>query len=115
MQDTYPPDPERVLIVVETAQCSPELAELTIQELDKHDTPQHTHNPTRCSDTSSGYAGLPDLLPVGKSALVTAGYGEQEAENILQALFNGLAAEHGGKRVYLPKAEKMQARIQACM
>ena len=113
--DTRQPDPIRVMIVVDVARCSVERAERTIEELDKHDQEQTTHTPTSTSENGGGYASLPDLLPVGKSALVAAGNGEPEAANILQALFNGLAAEHGGKRVYLPKADKMQARIQACM
>lgn len=102
------------MIVVDIARCSVERAERTIQELDKHALEQTPPTATSASE-SSGYARLPDLLPVGKSALVAAGYGELEAGNILQALFIGLAAEYGGKRVYLPKADKMQARIQACM
>jgi Mor family transcriptional regulator len=105
-------DPIRVNIVVDTARCSPELAERTIERLDDHDQKTPLNTPTTPA-TSSGYASLPDLLPVGKSALMAAGYHEEEAGNILQALFNGLAMEYGGKRVYLPKADKMQAKIQA--
>lgn len=107
-------DPIRVNIVVDTAQCSLELAERTIEKLDNHDQQTLLPAPTTTA-TSSGYARLPDLLPLGKSALITAGYADEEAANILQVLFNGLATEYGGKRVYLPKADKMQARIQACM
>ena len=116
MKDTQAPDPIRVMIVVDVARCSIERAEQTITELDKHDQEQQTANPTNAGETSgSGYSSLHDLLPVGKSALVAAGYGGHEAATILEFLFTGLAVEYGGKRVYLPKADKMQARIQACM
>jgi hypothetical protein len=114
-REPHPPDPVRVMIVLDVAKCSVDRAERTIEELDKYDREQTPPTVTNNGESGGGYASFPDLLPVGKSALVAAGYGEQEAANILQALFTGLAAEHGGKRVYLPKADKMQARIQACM
>lgn len=107
-----PPDPIRVMIVVDVARCSVERAERTIQELDKYDQEQTTHTQTSSSEPGSGYASLPDILPVGKSALVAAGYDPEEAGRILTQLFTGLAEEHGGKRVYLPKADKIHQRIQ---
>lgn len=109
----HPPDPVRVMIVLDIAKCSIDRAERTIEELDKHDRQQTPPPVTSTGKSTRSYTSLPDLLPVGKSALIAAGYPEAEAANILQALFNGLATEYGGKRVYLPKADKMQAKIKA--
>jgi hypothetical protein len=89
----HQPDPARVMIVVEVAKCSLDCANRTIQELDKHDTQQQASNDKCNSENGGGYASLPDLLPIGKSALIMAGYPQQEAENILLSLFTGLAAE----------------------
>lgn len=108
------PDPARVDIVQRITHCTEQKAAKVIRKLDEHDTKQPTESPTNTSD-SNGYASLPDLLPVGKSALVTAGYDPEEAGYILGKLFTGLAAEHGGKRFYLPKADKIHQRIQECL
>ncbi|UOG91798.1 MAG: hypothetical protein L3K52_16660 [Candidatus Thiothrix sulfatifontis] len=110
--NTCEPDPERVLIVVETAHCSPERAELTIQALDKHDLAQQAHRTTPTTTDSSGYASFDELLSPGAAALVAAGYGGNEAAFILQTLFNGLAVEHGGKRLYLPKPERLLRKFE---
>jgi hypothetical protein len=96
------------MIVADITRCSADLAERAIEELDKYDHEQIPPTATSTGESSGGYASLPDLLPVGKSALIAAGYGEQEAANILQTLFNGLAATHGGKRLYLPKLDNLQ-------
>ena len=108
----HQPDPARVMIVVEVAKCSLDCANRTIQELDKHDTQQQDSNDKCNSENGGGYASLPDLLPIGKSALIMAGYPQQEAENILLSLFTGLAAEHGGKRLYLPKPENLKRSFE---
>lgn len=106
------PDPVRVMIVLDIARCSPERAERTIEELDKHDAQQQAANPPSSSEPGGGYASFTDMLPVGKSALVAAGYGSEEAGRILTQLFTGLAAEYGGKRLYLPKADKLQRSFE---
>lgn len=113
--EPYQPDPVRVMIVVDIARCSIDRAERTIEELDKHDAQQQATTPTETptsSETGGGYTSFTDMLPVGKAALVAAGYGAEEAGRILTQLFTGLAAEYGGKRLYLPKADKIMQRIQ---
>ncbi|EIJ33370.1 hypothetical protein [Thiothrix nivea] len=108
-----PPDPARVAIVQRITHCTEQKAAKVIRKLDEHDTQQPPN--TSNGENSGGYASLPDLLPVGKAALVSAGYDPEEAGYILSKLFAGLAAEHGGKRLYLPKADKITQRIQECL
>lgn len=109
-----PPDPARVAIMQRITHCTEQKAEKVIRKLDEHDTQQQLPN-TSNGENSGGYASLHDLLPVGKTALVSAGYDPEEAGYILSKLFAGLAAKHGGKRLYLPKADKIHKRIQECL
>lgn len=106
------PDHERVAIVKRVTGCTAKKAENTICELDEHDHTRQAINTTSNGDSGGNYASLPDVLPVGKLALVAAGYSHDEASYILTKLFSGLAEEHGGKRFYLPKVDKIKQRIQ---
>lgn len=109
--DPYTPDPVRVAIVQQQTTCTNHQAEQAIFHLDKYDNKTVTPE-TRSNSDNSGYASLPEVLPLGISALLAAGYGETESTFILQTIFNGLAAQHGGKRMYLPKPERISSRFE---
>lgn len=113
----YPPNPARVAIVQDVTQCSEPVARQAVISLDEYDTGIPPNAPETRSSVENGgrYASFPDVLPIGKAALVAAGYGSEEAGRILTQLFIGLAAEHGGKRLYLPKADKITQRVQECL
>jgi Mor family transcriptional regulator len=107
--DKHAPDPARVAIVQDITQCSEQAAAQAVSSLDEFDAAQLSPEiRTGTNEQGNGYASLPDILPVGKSALVAAGYDPEEAGQILTRLFVGLSEEHGGKRLYLPKADKIQ-------
>ncbi|UOG93185.1 MAG: hypothetical protein L3K52_05485 [Candidatus Thiothrix sulfatifontis] len=112
---THSPDPIRVMIVLDVARCSVDRAERTIEELDKHDLAtqaQAAKRPVNTHSSGNGSATLPAMLSLGRYSLELAGYDRQEAAKILQTLFTGLAAEYGGKSLYLPKAPMMQRKLK---
>ena len=114
MKRTPPPDPARVAIVQEITECTPQEAAQAINSLDEYDASTiTTTNATARKSKGGDYASFDDLLTLGRAALVKAGYGGQEAAYILLELFTGLADTHGVKRLYLPKADKLQVKIQA--
>ncbi len=109
-----PPDPIRVMIVLDVARCSVDRAEQTIEELDKHDlsTNQEPAKAPVKPRGSNGSATLPAMLSLGRYSLELAGYDRQEAVRILKTLFTGIAAEYGGKPLYLPTLKKMERKLQ---
>lgn len=107
-----PPDPIRVMIVVDVARCSVESAERTIEALDKYDSDQRSTTPNINNKTGGASAMLPSMLRLGRSSLELAGCDRTEATKILQALFTGFAAEYGGKSLYLPKLTAMKKKLK---
>lgn len=106
-----PPDPVRVMIVVDIARCAVGRAEETIRVLDRHDQEQQAKQRKAGAGNQGGrYANLYDTLKGCTAALVGSGYSQKAAENILQTVFSSLALSHGGKRLYIGKQQPKAGR-----
>lgn len=110
--DNYTPDPVRIAIVHQQAECTYQQAVQSITHLDEYDG-KFTARKARRNGESVRYANLNEILPIGISSLIAAGYDEAESTFILQTVFNGFSVQHGGKRMYLPKQDMVLRRFES--